>query len=351
MDSSKLAFKLSKEGKMSSAELGFKLSQEFGEDGFDELPIENRWATYGKFQLVGNGKVTNENCGKFKGLRGCLNVENHDIIASDGKNYKGKFYIKKVRFTCHKASCPVCYNHGFAVREAGNIESRLMVLSRHFGEVEHIVISVPSWDYGLTLKCLRRKVTKILYDCGIIGGVIIFHGFRYNVKKQWYWSIHFHVLGFVLGGYGRCRHCKGGNCYACDGSLGKFYKAYRSDGYSKGYIVDVKGKRKKSYYSDKPNIFGTAWYQLNHATIDITKKRFHVATWFGCCSYRKFKLTSFRKKSLCPICGVELVWVRYNGNPFIMNEDLASSEQSFCPYAYDKYGRVTYVRHEKVGRY
>lgn len=336
-----------------SAELGFELAQEFNEQNVDsgEVPIGSRWASYGKYQLVGNGEVTNENCGKFKGLRGCLNVKGHDIIASDGKNYKNKLFIKKVYFTCHKASCPTCYKHGFAVREAGNIESRLTVLSRRFGQIEHITISVPSWDYGLTLKCLRRKVIKILQDCGIIGGVLIFHGFRYNIKKSWYWSIHFHVLGFVLGGYSRCRHCTGGNCYTCDGSMGKFYRAYRSCGYSKGYIVKVMAERKKSFYGDKPNIFGTAWYQLNHATIDITKKRFHVATWFGVCSYRKFRLTSFRKKALCPICGMELVRVRYNGNPFIMNEDLASSKRCFYPEAYDKYGRMTYVKHIVGGKH
>lgn len=313
--------------------------------------LEHGWASFGDYRLVGNGEVTNDNCGKYKGLRGCLNVENHDVIAPDGKNYKGKFYIKKVRFTCHRPSCPVCFKYSWAVREAGNIESRLMPLSRRFGEIEHIVISVPSWDYGLTLKCLRRKVTKILYDCGIIGGVLIFHGFRYTFKKGWYWSVHFHVLGFILGGYSRCRHCKGGNCYTCDGSQGKFYRAYQSDGYSKGYIVDVKGKRKKSYYGDKPNIFGTAWYQLHHATIDVTKERFHVATWFGVCSYRKFKLTRLRRRSLCPICSMELYRVRYNGNPFIMNEDLASSCRSFYPDAYDEHGRRTYVKDVGVSKY
>ena len=338
---------------MDSAELGFKLRQEFGDwdDSFDKPPIENRWASYGKFQLVGNGKVTNENCGRFKGLRGCLRHELHDVIAPDGKNYKGKVFIKKVRFTCHKPSCPICYEYSWAVRQAGSIEYRLMALSKKFGEVEHIVISVPSRDYGLTLKCLRKKAVKILYDCGIVGGVMIFHGFRYNPRKGWYWSIHFHVLGFVLGGYGRCRHCKGGDCYACDGSLGKFYRAYRSDGYSKGYIVKVLGKRKKSFYGDKPNIFGTAWYQLNHATIDTTKERFHVATWFGVCSYRSFKLTPLRRKALCPICNRELYRVCDNGNPFIVNEDLASACRSFYADAFGENGRRTYVKHEGVSRY
>jgi len=301
--------------------------------------------------LVGNGKITNDNCGKFRGLWGCLHDENHDITAPDGKNYKGKVFIKKARFTCHKPSCPVCYKYGWAVREAKSIETRLVALSKRFGEVEHIVCSVPVTDYGLTLKALRKKVVKILRDCGIIGGVLIFHGFRYNLRKQWYWSVHFHILGFVLGGYSRCRHCKGGNCYACDGSVGKFYRAYRSDGYSKGYIVEVMGKRKKSYYGDKPNIMGTAVYQLDHATIDVTKKRFHVASWFGVASYRKFRLTSLRRKSLCPICGEELERVRYNGNPFVMNEDLSGSCRSFCPDAVDASGRRTYVKYIGVPAY
>ena len=343
---------------VNSGKLGFELSREFGD--FDEFPIEDSYATYGNFQLVGNGRVTNENCGKFKGLWGCLHDENHNITAPDGKNYKGKLYIKKARFTCHKPSCPTCYKYGWAVREAKAIEARLVALSKRFGEVEHIMISVPSFDYGLSLEQLRKKVIKILYDCGIIGGCLIFHGFRYadyeeaiskHIPFGWRWSIHFHVLGFVLGGYSRCRHCKGGDCYACDGALGKFYRAYRSDGYSKGYIIKVEEKRKKSFYGDKPNIMGTAWYQLNHATVDVTKERFHVVTWFGVASYRKFKLTRLRRKSLCPICGLELGRVRFNGNPFVMNEDLSGSCRSFCPDAVDASGRRTYVKYVGVPEY
>ena len=55
---------------------------------------------------------------------------------------------------------------------------------------------------------LRNKVVKILKSRGVIGGCLIFHGFRYNNVRLWYWSPHFHVLGFVLGGYSRCRNCK-----------------------------------------------------------------------------------------------------------------------------------------------
>ena len=73
-----------------------------------------------------------------------------------------------------------------------------------------------------------------------------------------------------------------------------------------GCIVKVKGKRKSVYH--------TAWYQLNHSSIKKGVKRFHVATWFGVCSYRKLKVTVEYRKSVCPICRHELVEHRYFGN-------------------------------------
>jgi hypothetical protein len=72
-----------------------------------------------------------------------------------------------------------------------------------------------------------------------------------------------------------------------------------------GYVVKVLGKRK--------TIFGTAWYQLNHATIVPSRKRFHVATWFGVCSYRRLKVVVEREKDLCPLCHEELVKLHYLG--------------------------------------
>jgi hypothetical protein len=67
----------------------------------------------------------------------------------------------------------------------------------------------------------------------------------------------------------------------------------------------VLGKRK--------TVFGTAWYQLNHSSIKVGVRRFHVCTWFGVCSYRRLKVTVEKKKVLCPICSEELVKLRYLG--------------------------------------
>ena len=87
------------------------------------------------------------------------------------------------------------------------------------------------------------------------------------------------------------------------------YRAYEKD----GCIVKVKGKRKKSYYGNKPNVFGTAVYQLDHSSIRKGSVRFHVATWFGVCSYRKLKVTAETRKSVCPICQHDLVKIGYAG--------------------------------------
>ena len=302
-------------------------------DDFDEEPTSTHdvYGTYGNFQLVGHGKVTNEYCGKFLRYKGCLRVDLHNIITLEGKNFKGKIFKRKVHHFCHKPSCPVCFKSGWAIRQAGNIEGRLAEASKRFGLVEHIVCSVPVRDYGLSYKNLRKKVVKILTERGIVGGCPIFHGFRYNLRKHWYWSPHFHVLGFVLGGYSRCRNCKNKwNCRAgCGGFDDRSYQNFLKD----GYYVKVLGKRK--------TVFGTAWYQLNHASIDISKKRFHVATWFGVCSYRKLKITVEKRKALCPICQHDLVDLLYSGNkPLSCSHERDSLEDLV------EDGRVVWVERE-----
>jgi len=116
--------------------------------------------SYGEYELVGHGKQTNSGCGKFLGFRGCARVDLHNMITLDGVNYSGKVFVQKVHCTCHKPTCPVCYKHGWAVREAKRIEARLSECSKRFGQVEHIIVSVPQRDYGLSLEALRHKVVQ-----------------------------------------------------------------------------------------------------------------------------------------------------------------------------------------------
>lgn len=199
------------------------------DDSFGEPERAESWATYGGFQLVGHDKVTNDKCGKFSRFEGCARVDLHNRISLNGENFRNRVFVRTVHYSCGKPGCPICYRYGWAVREARNIEERLAEASNHFGVVEHISASVPVRDYGLEFETLRKKAVAVLAVRGITGGVLIFHGFRYNSPEEarqkgammgWYWSPHFHVLGYVLGGYGRCRGCKKG-CLNCDGFEGK----------------------------------------------------------------------------------------------------------------------------------
>jgi len=279
------------------------------EDDMDYEPALTTGFSYGKYQLVGHGKATSDKCGTFRTFYGCSRTELHNKVDLKGNNFKGKVYMRKVFHSCDKPSCPKCYKYGWASRGARKIEARLKEGSKRFGQVEHIVATVPPKYYALSLEDLRAKIREVLRVRGVSGGVMIFHPFRWNKIRWWYWSPHFHVLGFIFGGY-KCRRCKkvkeAGKCgienIGCDGFVNRSYRAYEKD----GCVVRVLGERK--------TVGGTAWYQLNHAGIDITKRRFHVATWFGVVSYRKMKVTPELKKNVCPICQHELVEHRYYGS-------------------------------------
>jgi hypothetical protein len=288
-----------------------------------ELEVRNDFWSYGDYELVGHGKQTNAECGKFKRFDGCLNIELHNQVRwfyPDLK--KDAVYVRSVYYSCDKPTCPVCFKYGWAVRQATRMEMRLKEASKRYGLVEHIVVSVPMEEYGLSLEDLRKRAVKIMKNRGIIGGSMIFHAFRYRnryvARKTclpigWYWNPHFHVFGFIGGeGYGKCRNCvfnpeimyNWDRCKGCNGFEGLTRREYEKD----GYIVKVLAKRK--------TVGGTAWYQLNHASIKRGSKTSHAATWFGVCSYRKLRLINGKDvgvKHKCPICSCDLVRVRYLG--------------------------------------
>jgi len=191
------------------------------------------------------------------------------------------------------------------MRRAGSIESRLEEgVRRGFGKVvEHIVVSPRIEDHGLSEFELRKKCRAVLNDRGVSGGSMIFHGYSRG-KEFLPWKPHYHFLGFVEGGY-TCRGCKHkSNCIeGCSGFDVRAWKAFQKD----GYYVKVFSKRKKSYYSDKPNVFGTALYQCGHATVQIGIKRSHVVTWFGVCGNRKYGTPKVVSKVTCPLCSGDMV--------------------------------------------
>jgi hypothetical protein len=110
-----------------------------------------------------------------------------------------------------------------------------------------------------------------------------------------------------------------------------------------GWVVKVLGERKTA--------FGTAWYQLNHSSYNKTKKRFHIATWFGVCSYRKLKVTSEKRKELCPIFQHELVDIKYVGKACVIKhkDDPDYSRDSFENFL-DEHGHVRWIEAPKWRR-
>ena len=289
-----------------SAREAFLLRMQLHDDGVECEP-EHSFAQASGFELVGNGSPTNEFCGTFWYFRGCIDVGSHNHIdVSTGVNYSGKAYVECVHHYCDKPSCPICYKSGWAVRQAGKIEARLVEAKKRFGLAEHIVCSVPVRDYGLGFDSLRAKAIKILASRGVHGGCLIYHHFRYKEGHGWFVSPHFHVLGFVSGGY-RCRECvRKWNCLA---GCGGFDDVNYHLGLKDGWKVKVLGKRK--------TIFGTAWYQLNHSSIRRGGLRTHACFWFGVCSYRRLKVVIVKVKRLCPICEGELKRLLYIGSEFI----------------------------------
>jgi hypothetical protein len=277
-------------------------------------------------QLVGHGERTSDKCGTFRRVVGCTRVELHNKRAFDKHgdlvNYSGKGYFKPVFHSCDKPSCPVCYERGWAVRAANNVDFRLGEISRQidhvaFGEIEHAVVTIAQKYWDLDYKSLCKLCDRVLVSRGVVGGCIIPHGFRYanlieaRAKGRtagWRFSPHFHVLGFIRGGMRRCRGCKGDCKRGCGGFIDRNYRLNEQD----GCFVKVLAKRK--------SVWGTGWYQCHHATIQIGVKRPHVVRWFGIASYNKMKIPKAlrveyneKHKAKCVICGSELVEHQYHG--------------------------------------
>jgi hypothetical protein len=319
-----------------NSEAKFKLMREFGDwdDGFDDAQpsvkeimkgrinspsaVEGEYATFGVYQLVGHGKQTNDRCGTFRKVVGCSRAELHNKMIFDKKgrlvDCRGKGYFRPVFHSCDRPSCPTCYERGWAIREASNMDFRLGEIAKRldhvaYGDVEHCIVNLPPKYWGLDYAGLRDLCDHVLLSRGVVGGAKIFHGARFNHDtRRWYFSPHFHCLCWIRDGFRRCRGCAGHCKKGCGGFVDRNYRLNEVD----GCYVMVKGKRK--------TIFGTCWYQLHHSTIRTDVKRFHAVTWFGIASYRKMKISKELRKAYdekhrkkCPICGSDLVRHEYYG--------------------------------------
>ncbi len=256
--------------------------------------------SYGNWTVVGHGIKTNYKCGQFRRFDACTRVELHGQSDLSGVSHSGLVFAHMVHHWCHSYSCPVCFLHGACLREAEHGSQRLKFASnggvdekgvRHvsMGQPQHVVVSACKADYELANSSHDKffaKVKRIINEVGILNACLVFHGFRYanyqesiekGVPFGYYWSPHYHVVGFILGGYGKCRHClkterivhtvggktvtKHGDerfCFDCDG----FERRVRESFKKYGYII--------SNLDERMSVFGTLWYQLSHMAI---KKR------------------------------------------------------------------------------
>jgi hypothetical protein len=239
-----------------------------------------------------------------------------------GVDYTGKVAVAHEHLWCHKPSCPVCFIRGWSVREAQSLASRLAVASERFSaDVEHITVSPCLEDHCLPEPVLRERCRLAALRRGVLGGSFIFHGYRMDrVKHELVWSPHYHGLVFIRGGFDVCRNCAHvrDDCASCPNFKGREVREFAKD----HCIVKVFEKRE--------TVVGTAFYQLNHATIQVGLKRFHVVTHFGVCANRKLKGRKFTAVHDCPVClsvGVhnEMVRSAYTGKQFIAR-DIGSCE-------------------------
>jgi len=199
---------------------------------------------------------------------GCLNVKAHENTEAHGKAF-----VKTFQRSCYRADCETCFKKWLA-RESNKSTRRIEKYEKKSGKkAKHIIVSVPSWLYYKSKKELAKESYKILKDIGCIGGTIIFHPFRYKKElRQWYYSPHFHVIGF--------------------GWIEKTTENYNKN----GWIVKNKGVREST--------FATIYYQLSHAGI---KKQNHTLVWFGDLSYSKLKVEKEDvERNVCPYCHLKL---------------------------------------------
>lgn len=265
---------------------------------YDGFPIRGGFLS--DYAIVGRDSPTNAYCGKHRGYMKCTESSLHDAIGGQD------FYHNSVT-NCHSYRCHTCWKYGWCVYRANIVESRFLTAEKLLGLdhklVEHVCASVPKKLYNLSPQEMVKEAILACKRSGVPSGVSILHPFRKDQKRRdLYKSFHFHVLGYIDGGYDRCRECiKVGSCWDCDGFEGVTRRAHRDD----GWIVAL-AKNQAGVAERRDSIFGTSWYQLEHSGYKVGVKNFQIVVWFGVVAKRKFKTEVKRIKFVCPICKGDL---------------------------------------------
>lgn len=320
-----------------SRSLSYRLSlnQQISESDYWLLPVDS--VGHENFMPVGRGRVSSSLCGTHLSFFVCDNLEGHKGKFLNGEDCTGMLVCAHEHMFCKKSSCPVCFIRGWSVREARSVAGRLEVASeRGFGEVEHLTVSVALADRDLPEEVMRERSRVALLIRGFLGGCMIFHGFRKDkFRRVLVWSPHYHVLGFIRGGFDVCRSCvhERGDCASCGAFKGREVREYAKD----GYLVKCFEKRK--------TVVGTAFYQLNHATVRVGIKRFHVVTWMGVCGYRMLKGRKLEAVQTCSVCKSEMARKSYWGREVRIERNIGSPEyrKVFLMAPFDSFGSPNFV--------
>lgn len=258
------------------------------------LPVAD--GGHGEYIQAGRGPVSSDYCMKFRGRVVCHDKEHHKGVVYKDVDFTGMNVVMNTYFHCFKSTCVKCFVSGFAVREAQVFDGRISKAVERWGVVpEHIVLSPPRTLWELPFSELFKLAHAVLRDRGVLGAGLVPHGRRIGRKvRKLIWSPHIHGVGFVFGGFDRCRSCVHGrgDCRSCDGFKGRQVRGFEKD----GWIVKVEPPRK--------TVFGTIHYVLNHCTVKVGLRRCHSVHWFGLLSNRSFRGNSVRSTALCPVCKV-----------------------------------------------
>ena len=228
-------------------------------------------------------KEKRSSCGEWA-WKGCNNLEGHEGINFNDCDVTGKGYVTNFQMCCFRADCEDCWLQ-WSYRQASKATRRFekyQEVSKTKYKPRHIIISVPDWDYGKSKKELsklaRDKLNSVIPKWATFGGCIIYHPFRNEMidgKFRWYYSPHFHVLGFG---------------WTLPNEDSKNQRA--------GWIIKTKSNVDKD--GRERSTFQTLSYALSHAGI---KRHNHTLTWFGDLSYCKLKMEKEDyEMGKCPIC-------------------------------------------------
>lgn len=234
------------------------------------------------WSLPGRG-VAYGDCGNLR-FRGCLNVEHHHEALDREQN--GKAFVTAYRRSCGRKECPICCE-SWASLEADRAEYRLSMYRGRWRKPIHFSVNPSPELWGIPYEKLRSSTYRVAKRAGIVGACMVYHNERQDSSKKWFFSPHFHGVGY---GWHR--------------------------GFSiLGWVVKNHGIRK--------SVYATLAYLLSHAGVH---KDYHTTTWFGALSYNKLKVPPPAvEKPKCPLCGAELVKLFYVGNGRVPPPDMVGN--------------------------